>query len=240
MAPFGQRHHLELVMVDQEHCDFASSHSFIYIQQFSSILGKLSGELPKIGLDYLDARTVFLGKVQCNLKRRALPQIVDVRFEGDAAAGYIGVWMVFYQRDGTLNCRSCFMIVYLATRPHNARKIRGGIDDEPGINSNAVTTHARSRSQHIDPRMAICQVNDFPHIYAKAIADERKLIRKCDIRISEGIFSQLHQLGCAGRGCYARSTDERFIETLSLPRARRSDAANAAIIVNKFCKNSAW
>jgi hypothetical protein len=50
--------------------------------------------------------------------------------------------MVFDHRNGALNCRSRFLIVYFPTRLRNARKIGGGIDDEPGVNGNAVTTHA--------------------------------------------------------------------------------------------------
>jgi hypothetical protein len=37
--------------------------------------------------------------------------------------------------------------------------------------------------------MAICQVNDFLSVYAKAIADERQLIGKCDIGIPKKAFS---------------------------------------------------
>lgn len=64
VAAFCQRHHLELIVVDQENCDLAGSHRFINIHEFGSSTGKLGRKLAKIGLGYLDARTIFLGKFQ--------------------------------------------------------------------------------------------------------------------------------------------------------------------------------
>ena len=44
MPSFRQRHHLELIMVDQDNCDLATSHRFIDIHQFCSVLRKTRTE----------------------------------------------------------------------------------------------------------------------------------------------------------------------------------------------------
>ncbi|MNZ37425.1 hypothetical protein D3C78_548700 [compost metagenome] len=78
--------------------------------------------------------------------------------------------------------------------------IRVLVDDKPGVDRDAVTAYAATRLQDIDAGVAVGQGDQFPHIDALLVTDERQFVGKGDIDVTEGVLGQLAHLGGAGFG----------------------------------------
>ena len=68
------------------------------------------------------------------------------------------------------------------------------LHQEPWIDRKAVSAHAQSRAQDVDPRMAVGQRDQLMHIDACDGADLAELIGKGDIDVPVSVFHQLAHL----------------------------------------------
>src|SRR4051812_48806871 len=87
--------------------------------------------------------------------------------------------------------------------------------------------------------MTIRKIDDFPNIDIKPVADERKLISECNVRVAKGIFSQLYKFRCPGGCGYTCAADKHLVKALRPPGTPGSYAPDAAVVVNEFGQNPA-
>ena len=91
-------------------------------------------------------------------------------------------------------------VVDLARGADQAGCFRRAVDDEPGIDRDAVAADAGAGLQDVDARMAVGQLDHLPDVEAHAVADHRQLVGEGDVDVAEGVLGQLDQLGGVGVG----------------------------------------
>src|SRR5205814_5431455 len=112
----------------------------------------------------LDACTVTRSKLMRNFQCGALSEIIDVCLECQAATGNFSIRMFLDQCGRPFNSPSNLRIVHLATCFDETRKVSSRVDNEPGIDRDAVTTDSRAGAQDVDARMSIGEIDHFPHV----------------------------------------------------------------------------
>ena len=63
--------------------------------------------------------------------------------------------------------------------------------------------------------MAIRQRDQLPYINALSIANQRKLVSKCNVDITEAVFRQFTHLGSAGIGHHTFAFEENLVKLTS-------------------------
>src|SRR6266851_3454294 len=202
------------------------------------MLRDLWRQLADVWLDNLDASTVTGGKLMRDFQSGALSEIVNVCLECQAATSDIGIGMFLDQCGRPFNCPSNHRIVHFAAWFDQTREIRCRLDNEPGIDRDAVTTDSRAGAQDVDARMSIGEIDDLPHVNPITMADQRELVCKCDIGIAERVFGQLDHFGCARCRGDARASNKSLVKALRTPGAVRRYATNTTVIVDQLRENA--
>ena len=97
-----------------------------------------------------------------------------------------------------------------------------------------MSTHPRARLKNVHARMAIRQANQFPDVNPLIGTDQRQLIRKGDIHVTEAVFRQLAHFSGAGVGHYAFAFEENFVQGAGTFRADGGHTANNTIVFNQL------
>src|SRR5262249_2225238 len=147
-------------------------------------LGQLSREACQVRIGHEDPLLPAMRQLRCNRDRRALPQVVDVRLVGQPEAGDDWSLEPFGALCDRRDDESWLAVVDLARGADQARPFGRGGDDEPGIDSNAMSADTRSWLQDRNPGVAVGEFDDLPHIEAELIADQRQLIGKSNIDVA--------------------------------------------------------
>ncbi len=131
---------------------------------------------------------------------RAFARIVDVAFVGHAKDCYHGVCHLFHQGQHPAGHRRRLFGVDRAPQGDEPRLFAEGADDKPGVHGDTVSAHARPGLVHIDPRVAVGQLDRFPGIDARLFADRRQFVGQGDVHVAKGVFDQLDHLRRIGIG----------------------------------------
>src|SRR6185312_7478266 len=110
---------------------------------------------PYIGFNNLYAIAISRGKLNCNFECWTFSQIFNIGLKCQSITSHLGICVIFDQCSGALNSPGNFRVVDLAARPDQSCELRCGFNNEPRINSDAMTANARSGPQNIDPWMPI-------------------------------------------------------------------------------------
>ncbi|MEY3851307.1 MAG: hypothetical protein RI910_287 [Verrucomicrobiota bacterium] len=116
-----------------------------------------------------------IGEVRSDLDGGRFTEVIDVRFEGEAKAGDHGVLACGGADLGDDVMR--LGVVDFAGGPQETRFGRGGVDDEPRIDGDAVSADARTGLEDLHARMAVRQTDEFPDIDAQFVADQSSLAK---------------------------------------------------------------
>ncbi len=184
-----------------------------------------------------------LGDVAGDFHGGAFAQVVDIGLERQAQAGHLDVGHgaarllrqgVDDRRLDLLQHPLRFVIVDLACRADDASLVRVGIDDEPGVNGNAVPAHAGARLQDAHARMAVSQADEFPDVDIELVADDRQLVGKRYVDVAEAVLGQLAHLGGAGIGDDALAFDKGLVEGHGQLAGLLRHAADDTVVGHQF------
>src|SRR5262245_45032670 len=114
------------------------------------------------------------------------------------------------------------------------------MNNEPGINGDAMAANTRTRIKNLYAGMPIGQINYIPNVNFKSIRYHRQLIRESYVYIPEGILGQFDHFCCSGSGGDTSPPDKRFIKALCASSASVCNAADASIVAYKFDEDSPW
>ena len=113
------------------------------------------------------------------------------------------------------------------------------VDDEPGVDRDAVSAHARSWLEDVDARVAVGEADHLPHVQPHLVGDDRQLVGKGDVDVAIGVLDQLGHLGRAAVGDDAFAAHEQLVEAERLAGAARRDPADRAVVVGQFLQDPA-
>ena len=82
-------------------------------------------------------------------------------------------------------------VIDLARGADQRGMIGCAVDDEPGINRDAMAADAGAGLQDVDARVAVGEPDDLPHIEPHLVGNNRQFIGKGDVHVAEGVFDQL-------------------------------------------------
>ncbi|MCY1312788.1 hypothetical protein D9M70_632420 [compost metagenome] len=103
-------------------------------------------------------------------------------------------------------------IVHFTGRTNQFGLLRGLTNDEPGIDSDTVTTDAGTWLENVDARMAVGQPDELPNIDIQFVADNRQFVSKGDIYVTKTIFSQFAHFRGASIGNNTFAFHENLVE----------------------------
>ena len=81
MSSFGQRNHLELIMVNQQNRDLTFLQGLVETDESCSMPSQLGRDIPYMGFNDLHPVAVACRKLSSNFKRWTFSQVVDIGFE---------------------------------------------------------------------------------------------------------------------------------------------------------------
>ncbi len=100
-----------------------------------------------------------------------------------------------------------------SARGADQRRLLGArLDDEPRVDRDAVPADAGAGLEDVDPRMAVGELDHFPHVHPHRVGDDRKLVGEGDVDVAIGVFDQLGHLGAARIGGDAFAAHEALVE----------------------------
>ncbi len=204
-------------VVDKQADNVRGAQGRVERREFHADLQQVVGQRADVGLDDEYAARLLSRRCVDDLYCRALPGVVDVRLERQAE-----------QSDGRMppgprekvasrgrQRRGHALgtgVVHLPGGPDQRRRLRRGLDDEPGIDGDAVAAHADARPQHIHPRMPVGQPDDLPDVGADVIAHVRQLVGEGEVPIAEGVLGELAELGRSGVRTQHVAAHEQLVE----------------------------
>ena len=182
-------------MIDQHDQHVAIFQGGIDIDQLRARISKFHGQLRRMGFDDMDPLAEAARQRGGHQPRRAFAKIVDIGLEGEAEAGNLCAGRGFDKfgraRDGMVN----LAVIHPARGADQRRLFGRAMNDEPGIDRDAMSAHARAGLQDVDARMAIGEADHLPHIQTHRIGDDRQFIGKGDVDVAIGVFDQLGHFG---------------------------------------------
>src|SRR5690606_1776025 len=167
----------------------------------------------------------------------AFAQVVDVRLVGKAKAGDDGVL------EPVRLCLDLFDHVFRLGGVHFARgarelrQLRRGVDDEPGVDGDAVAAHARPRVQDVHSWMMVGKFDQRPCIDVELVADHGKLVRIGDVDVAVGVLGELGELRGARVGFQYLAGDEAVVETGGGFRGGFVHAADDTVVFDEFAQD---
>ncbi|EEF93744.1 hypothetical protein CATMIT_01623, partial [Catenibacterium mitsuokai DSM 15897] len=97
----------------------------------------------------------------------------------------------------------------------------------------------RAGLEDVDARMAVGQPDQFPHVDAELVADDRQLVGEGDVDVAEGVLGELAHLGGARVGDDALAAHEAAVQLGGALRAARGHAADDAVVLDQFAHHLA-
>ncbi len=226
-------------MIDQHDQHPAAFQRGVDVDQFGRGPFELARELGGIGFDHLDPFAEPARQPRRHGAGRAFAEIVDIGLEGEAEAGDrlagVGLDQLFGAGDHVVD-----LAVVDPARGADQRGFLGrAVDDEPGVDRDAVAAHARAGLEDVDPRVAVGQPDHFPHIKPHLVGNDAQLVGEGDVDVAIGVLDQLGHFGAAGVGGDAGPAHEALVEGQRLSGAARGDPADRAIVVGQFFQDLA-
>jgi len=227
-------HAAKRVVVHEQNQDGGIRQRFLQLRLACTALAQLVGQFVDERLDHLDAVRIRVREPLGDFQRGAFPQIIHIGLERKAETENLAVRIGFDHGHRLLEYIIGLAVVDLARSADEPRLMRRGVDDEPRIDRDAMTTDARTGFQDVHPRMTVREFDHVPHVHVHMIANERQFVCECDVSVAKGVFRELHHLGGARMGFETLAANEQFVETPCLRRAGWREAADAAVVLHEL------
>ncbi|QGG47285.1 Putative nucleotide sugar dehydrogenase [Heliorestis convoluta] len=225
-------------MIYQKHHNISSLNRLPHIRKMHTIItSQRSRQRRNMRLHHIKLAHLVRSQMTHNLQSRTLPQIINISLKrkpqqrNHRSAKTLRLLLNLTQHMKRLP------IIHIPSRPNQPRLLRRRIHNKPRIHCNTMTTHPRSRLQNTHPRMAIGQINQFPHIHIQTLANQRKLIGKSNIHITKRILRQLRQLRRPSRRQQNLPLHKRLIKKTSPLRRSQINAAHNPVVINQLPQN---
>src|SRR3990170_678653 len=135
------------------------------------------------------------GQRRRHLDGGALAQVVHVGLVGEAEGGDAAPLQAPQGALDQAGGVRRLVVVHLTRLADQAGEIWRGLDEEPGIDADAVAAHAGPRAQNSHPGVAIGKVDGLPDVDAEAFGEAGELVGQGDVYISECVLHELDHLG---------------------------------------------
>ena len=113
------------------------------------------------------------------------------------------------------------------------------LDQEPGVDADAVPAHAGARAQDLDPRVAVGQGDRLPHVDAEAIGQAGELVGRGDVDVAVGVLHQLDHLGRRGVGEHDLAAHEGGVQIAPRLGRRPVEPADDAGVLDQLAQDLA-
>jgi hypothetical protein len=118
-----------------------------------------------------------------------------------------------------------------ARRADQMGRLRGGIDQEPGVDGDAVATNARARPQDAHARVMVRQTDGLPDVDANMLGDQRELVGQRHVDVTIGVFHHFDHLGRGRVGAHDRALDEGAVQLGGALGAPGGQAASETVVL---------
>src|SRR5690625_2983379 len=115
----------------------------------------------------------------------------------------------------------------------------GAVRNEPGIDGNAVSSHAGPGVEYVDSRVSVGQLDDFPGVDALGFGNHGNFVGEGDVDVAEGVLGQLDQLGGLGGGAQHLSAHKAFVEGGGCLGGGFVDATHHAVVFHQLDEDAA-
>src|SRR5690606_31933034 len=93
-----------------------------------------------------------------------------------------------------------------------ATLLRRAMDEEPGIDRDAMAANAGPRLEDVDAWVAVGEADHVPHIDAHPVGDHRQFVGEGDVDVAIAVLDQLDHFSGARGGCDAGAAYELAVE----------------------------
>lgn len=179
-----------------------------------------------------------------DIERRRFTQVVDVGFECQSHAGNLRFSSVF-----VFKCeRGIFdlfddpfalVVIYTSGGLDQTGCTLARIDDEPRIDGDAVPPYATSGLEDVDARVTVGQADEIEGVDTELIAQDAELVGKCDVDITEAVFSEFGHLGGLGIGFEHFALDKSAVKLGGCLGRFGGDAADDPVVFDEFTHDMA-
>jgi hypothetical protein len=222
VAAFLDRDRLEQLMIDEHDQQVAAGERAVEVDQFGAGSGEFHRQAARIGLDDLDLLAEAARERGGDFDRRAFAEIVDIGLEREAEARDARVRMLRHEHFGGADDMRGLREIHFARGADQAAVVGRAMDEEPGVDRDAMAADAGAGLEDVDARVAVGEADHLPHIDAHMLGHHRQFVGKGDVDVAVAVLDQLHHFGGARRGGDAGAADELAIERSS--RGARSAA----------------
>lgn len=181
----------------------------------------------------------------CDVFRRRFAEVVDVWLESESHHCDCRLAVVFeFEAEHCvlhfLGTPECLVVVDFARFCYQLA-LNGEVGcDEVWVNGDAVSAHSASRLQDVDARMLVGEGDELPHVDARLVADERKLVGEGNLHVARGVFCEFAHLCSLAVCAVERALHELAVEGNCLVGRRFVHTADHAVVVHKFVDYVAW
>lgn len=175
----------------------------------------------------------------CDVFRRRFAEVVDVRLESESHHCDCRLAVVFeFEAEHCVlhffGTPECLVVVDFARLGYQLA-LNGEVgSDEVWVDGYAVSAHSAARLQDVDARMLVCEGNEFPHVDARLVADERQLVGEGNLHVARGVFCKFAHLCRLAVCAVERALHELAIECDCLVGRRFVHTADHAVVVHQF------
>ena len=230
----------ELVMINQSYQDVRLFQGGVDIDQgYPFRVVERFGEFLDVGFDEQQVAEVFIGEFQGDFDGGAFAQVVNVGFERQAEAGDGWGSESFRPSADALDDVVRLAIVDFTCNAYKAGLFGGGVDDEPGVDGDAVSADAGAGLQDVDAGVAVGEIDQFPDVDPEFVADQREFVGVGDVDVAVGVFGEFAEFGGARMGGEAGAFDEGFVEPCGGFGAAGGHAADDSVVADEFLEDVA-
>lgn len=175
----------------------------------------------------------------CDVFRRRFAEVVDVRLESESH--HCDCWLAVVFKFEAEHCvlhflgtPECLVVVDFARLGYQLA-LNGEVgSDEVWVDGDAVSAHSAARLQDVDARMLVCEGDEFPHVDARLVADERQLVGEGNLHVARGVFGEFAHFGSLAVCAVERALHELAVEGDCLVGRRLVHTADHAVVVYQF------
>lgn len=152
-----------------------------------------------------------------HLKGRALADIIDVLLVGEAVeadATVVGDTVLIHNLMNALEDEDGLVVISLHRLIDDFGQLGVVTHEEPRIDADAVTAHARAWLEDVHTRVHIADADDLINIHIVVTANAAEFVGKSDVDSAVGVLYNLCHLGCSDVRDNDFSLTKRGIVTL--------------------------